>query len=190
MTTFGTYYDFQKKGAVGCHYEELINSCQYCHYSGYISDFDTIYSKERKDEIRSYLKQFALVNIDDVNECKIAGDLANFMHKSNNKIANYYLIGSYLARFDSIRNELRVSLQLETSDYLEKAIQNNEYKDSSSVATIYYLIAEMNRRASQYDKAIEYYDKAINDPNKMDWVEEVATKQKEIAINKDNNNKI
>lgn len=39
MTTFGSYYDFQKKGAIGNHYEELINSCSDCHFSGYLDDF-------------------------------------------------------------------------------------------------------------------------------------------------------
>jgi hypothetical protein len=36
MTTFGTYKDFQQHGAVGNHYEELINTCPKCHFSGYI----------------------------------------------------------------------------------------------------------------------------------------------------------
>ena len=42
MTTSGSFYDFQKKGATGNHYKELINSCSNCHFSGFLSDFEVI----------------------------------------------------------------------------------------------------------------------------------------------------
>jgi len=58
------------------------------------------------------------------------------------------------------------------------------------IANINYLIAEMERRIGNFDEAIKYYDLAINDPNKKDWVESVAKEQKELALKKDDNNKI
>jgi hypothetical protein len=48
----------------------------------------------------------------------------------------------------------------------------------------------MERRIGNFDEAIKYYDLAINDPNKKDWVESVAKEQKELALKKDDNNKI
>jgi len=55
MTTFGSYKDFQKQGAIGNHYEELINSCSKCHYSGYIDDFKLKFNKDEIDRIKSVL---------------------------------------------------------------------------------------------------------------------------------------
>ena len=48
----------------------------------------------------------------------------------------------------------------------------------------------MERRIGNFDEAIKYYDLAINDTNKKDWVEAAAKEQKELAIKKDQNNQI
>ena len=48
----------------------------------------------------------------------------------------------------------------------------------------------MERRIGNFDEAVKYYDFAINDANKKEWVEAVAKEQKELAIKKDDNNKI
>jgi uncharacterized protein YcaQ len=48
----------------------------------------------------------------------------------------------------------------------------------------------MERRTGNFDEALKYYDLAINDINKKDWVEEVAKEQRELAVKKDDNNKI
>ena len=70
------------------------------------------------------------------------------------------------------------------------ALDKNEYEDKSVIANINYLIAEMERRIGNFDEAIKHYDLAINDSNKKDWVEKVAKEQKELAVKKDENNKI
>src|SRR5690606_1230215 len=75
MTTFGSYYDFQKTGAVGNHYEELINSCSKCHFSGYLSDFEKEYSPEQKTKIKNFLVEYENVKIDEAKECEIAGNI-------------------------------------------------------------------------------------------------------------------
>ena len=190
MTTFGSYYDFQEQGAIGNHYEELINCCPKCHYSGYISDFDTTFTKERKEEIKQFLSKYDSIKIDEAMECKIAGELKEYLNNSNDDILNYYLIGSYLVRFDSTRISFRKELQYKTKIFLVRAIENNEYNDFSKIATINYLIAEMCRRTGEFKKAVLYYEKAINDPNKKDWVEEVAIRQKNLAIKEDDDNGI
>ena len=46
----------------------------------------------------------------------------------------------------------------------------------------------MYQRIGDFETAIEYYDQAIADANKKDWVLEVATKQKELAIRRDDSN--
>ncbi|WP_197276078.1 DUF2225 domain-containing protein [Mangrovimonas sp. TPBH4] len=190
MTTFGTLYDFQKQGAIGNHYEELINACPKCHYSGYVSDFDTTFSKERQEEIKGFLSQYDDMLIDDSKECLIAGELKEFLEETNDEISNCYLIGSYLLRLDSTSIDLRIDFQNKTKKYLIQALEQNEYEDSSTIATINYLIGEMCRRTKHFQDAVTYYEKAINDINKKDWVEEVAIKQKELAIEKDDNNEI
>ena len=101
-----------------------------------------------------------------------------------------YFFNRLLGRFDTLNIKHRKSLQLKTSTYLIMALNNYEYKDSTVVPTINYLIGEMFRRTSQFDKVIDYYDKAINDPNKQDWLKEVAIEQKELAIKKNDDNSI
>lgn len=188
MTTFGGYYDFQKIGAIGSYYEELINSCPKCHYAGYISDFDTSFSKAKRMEIESFLSQYQKLKMDDAMECMVAAEIKEFLGASNDAISDCYLIGSYLLRSDSTKRELRVVFQSKTKDYLLAALDSKEYTDPPLLASIRYLIAEMYRRIGDFETAIEYYDQAIADANKKDWVLEVATKQKELAIRRDDSN--
>ena len=70
------------------------------------------------------------------------------------------------------------------------ALVNNEYEDKTMIANINYLIAEMERRIGNFEEAIKYYDLAIKDPNKKDWVASVANEQKELALKKIDNNNI
>tara|TARA_B100001057_G_C22505147_1_gene815534 strand:- start:57 stop:758 length:702 start_codon:yes stop_codon:yes gene_type:complete len=190
MSSFGSYYDFQKQGEIGNHYEELINSCPKCHFSGYLSDFEKKYSKEQKSRVKNFLEKYDNVEINDSKECEIAGKIKEFLKESNDDISNCYLIGSYLIRLDSTQNEYRKQLQTNTLIHLQKAIENKEYEDSSVIATINYLIGEMYRRTSDFENAIIHFDLAISDENKKDWVEEVAIKQKELAIKADDDNSI
>jgi hypothetical protein len=48
----------------------------------------------------------------------------------------------------------------------------------------------MYRRIGEFDKAIQYYDFALNDPNKKDWLLEVASEQKKLALAKNDDNSI
>lgn len=190
MTTFGSFKDFQKQGAIGEHYEELINTCPKCHFSGYIDDFKTKLSEEEKIKIKEYLTKFDNTKIDDAKQCLIAGEIKELQKKSNKEIAFCYVTGSYLLRNNDKQVEFRKELQSKAKDNLISALDKNEYEDKSVIANINYLIAEMERRIGNFDEAIKHYDLAINDSNKKDWVEEVAKEQKELAVKKDDNNEI
>ena len=190
MSTFGSYRDFQKQGAVGNHYEQLINSCPKCKFSGYFDDFNEKYTEEEKIKISEYLSKYKEIKITEAEECLIAGEIKSLLNKSNSEIAFCFINGSYLLRYNKQNINQRKDLQLKAIDKLKLAIQNNEYEDISNIPNINYLIGEMHRRTGNFDDAILYYDKAISDKNKQEWVESVAIEQKELAIKKDDNNEI
>lgn len=190
MSVFGSFKDFQKKGAIGEHYEELINSCSKCHFSGYIEDFKEKISDEEKIKIKEYLTKFDKIKIDDARQCLIAGEIKEVQKKSKKEIAFYYVTGSYLLRENSKQVEFRKELQSKAKENLISALEKNEYDDKTVIANINYLIAEMERRIGNFDEAIKRYDLAINDTDKKDWVETAAKEQKELALQKDENNQI
>lgn len=190
-TTFGSYYDFQDKGAIGDYYEQLINGCDVCYYSGYRGDFDTTFAESYIDSIKTVTSKYMDQKLDDALEHVIAAEIKMLRPYDNDHIANIYLIGSYFLRNakKEKQEERRKELQLETIRFLKKAIDEDEY-EKDVVATIHYLVAEMHRRRGEFDEAIEYYDLAINDKNKQDWVEEVAKEQKKLAEEKNDDNSI
>ncbi|KAF2327297.1 DUF2225 domain-containing protein [Flavobacterium daemonense] len=190
MTTFGSLKDFQQQGAIGSYYEELINSCPKCHFSGYIDDFKVKYTEEEKTKLKQFLQQYDKIKTSDITECQIAGDLKDFLSKPNNEIAHCYLIGSYLAKDKPKFLDLRKELQVKTKTFLILSIEKNEYEDKSSIANINYLIGELNRRTANFDDAVKFYDLALNDPNRQKWIDEVAKMQKDLALKKDDNNTI
>jgi hypothetical protein len=190
MTTFGGYKDFQKKGAIGDHYEQLINSCSKCHFSGNIDDFKKNWTAEEKEMIKVSLAKYADSKMNDGLECKIAGELKELLKAKSSDIAYCHQVGSYVLRSDKNNVVLRKELQLKASGFLILALANNEFEDKTSIANINYLIAEMNRRTGNFDEAVKYYDIAINNPDKQDWVEKIANEQKELALKKDDNNEI
>ncbi|WP_179214966.1 DUF2225 domain-containing protein [Flavobacterium psychrophilum] len=190
MSVFRSFKDFQEQGAIGNHYEELINTCPKCHFSGYIDDFKVKINKVEKIKIKKYLTKFNNIIIDDARQCLIAAEIKELQKQTSKEIAFCYMTGSYLLRKNNTEIEFRKELQLKAKDYLISALDKNEYEDKTMIANINYLIAEMQRRNGNFDEAIKYYDLAINDPNKKDWVESMAKEQKELALKKDNNNKI
>ncbi|QYS87849.1 DUF2225 domain-containing protein [Flavobacterium oreochromis] len=134
--------------------------------------------------------KFNGIAIDNVRQCLIAAEIKELQEKTKKEIAFCYVTGSYLLRENNNEIEFRKEIQLKAKDNLVSALANNEYEDNTIIANIYYLIAEMDRRIGNFEEAIKYYDLAINDLNKKDWVEAVAKEQKELALKKDDNNKI
>ncbi len=187
MSTHGSYKDFQKVGAIGTYYEELINTCPKCSFSGYLSDFKEKYTREQKFLLKNYLSTIKNSKKDEVEQCIIAAEIKELLKKQNKEIGFVYLTGSYFLRTDMSKNELRINLQEKVRSNLVQALANREY-ELSSIASMDYLIAEMNRRTNKFQDAIKYYDLAINNKDKQDWVEEVAKEQKELAEKQDPNN--
>ncbi|HEY1045374.1 MAG TPA: DUF2225 domain-containing protein [Bacteroidia bacterium] len=189
-TTFNSLKDFQKQGAIGDLYESYVNSCPKCHYCGYQSDFDTTFSETTKQEILKILEPFKSSIMTDVVENEIAVKIHQYFKSDNDDIANLYLVASYFLRGDTLQTAKRKELQSNCATYLIKAIEAKEYSKSETYATINYLIGDLYRRIGEFETAIKYYDLAINDQNKKDWLLEMATKQKELAIKKDDDNSI
>lgn len=192
-TTFGNLKDFQKQGAIGDLYESYINSCPKCHFSGYQSDFDSSYTDEAKLEILKILEPFKNSIITDVLEHEIAIKIYQYLNRGNDEIANLYLVASYIIKSeneDSMLKSKRVELQLNCVNYFIKAIEAQEYKEEKTLATIHYLIGELYRRTGNFEKAITYFDLALSNKMKADWLNDYATKQKELALKKDDNNSI
>ena len=189
-TTTHTLNDFQKQGYIGNLYESYVNSCPACHYCGYLSDFDTTFSKTTKQEILKILEPFKSSKMTDVLEHEIAVEIHKYFKRDNDDIAKLYLVASYFLRGDSLQTPKRKEFQLNCATYLQKAIEIKEYEKPETYASINYLIGEMYRRIGEFDNAIKYFDFALNDPNKKDWLLQVATKQKEIALEKNDDNSI
>ncbi len=189
-TTFGTYMDFQKHGAIGDLYESSVNSCPKCHFSGYQDDFDTTFSEESKAEILQILLPFEKLPMTDVVENEITIAIYLWQKRDNDAIAWLYLVASYFLRTDQEQILKRKELQRNCIMYLKKAIELKEYEEQETYATMYYLIGEMYRRVGEFENAIVYYDIALDAKKKPDWLEEIATGQKEMALKSDDDNNI
>jgi hypothetical protein len=189
-TTFSTLRDFQQQGAIGDLYESMINSCPKCHYSGYEDDLDTVFTESIREDILKILVPYRKLKMDDVIECEIAARIHLYFKDKNSIIGNIYLVGSYLAKTSKKKAEKRKELQSLSISYLVKALDGKEYEEEDKYASMNYLVGELYRRTGDFDNAIKYFDTAIKDENKKEWVEKVAEEQKQLAINKDDNNKI
>ena len=189
-TTFKTLKDFQKQGAIGDLYESYINSCPSCHYCGYVSDFDTTFNDTTKVHLLKIIEPYKSSKMDDILENEIAVELFKYFNRSNDDIANLYLVASYLIKTQTKQVDKRKELQRNGIAYLEKAIANKEYPSKSTYATIQYLIGDLYRRVGDFDNAIKYFDLALANESKKEWVSRFATEQKELALKKDDDNTI
>lgn len=199
MTTFGSYMDFQKRGAIGHYYEEMINSCYECKFSGFYSDFNKTYSDTFIRTTNMITEKFFGLNLDDAFECEIAAEIKIMNHYPNDQIANAYLISTYLLRTDSLQTDRRKRLQNKTAEFLLKALEVQEY-EKEELPSVYYLIGEMYRRTGNFEKAILYFDLALTDEenhkkkkrkkNDSYSIKSAAVKQKQLAILNDSNNQV
>ena len=198
-TTFGTMKDFQKQGAIGPLYKVMINSCPKCHFSGFNSDLERIFTEETKTEILQILEPYKEAEMNDILESEIAAKIHIYLNSKNEIIANIYLVATYLLKFDTVQIEKRKELQKECITYQQKAIENQEY-DKTEIPIIYYLIGELYRRTGEFDKAITYFDIVLDNIEKAkkkakkkkgeDWLKTVAVEQRKMAIEKDEKNDI
>lgn len=189
-SAFGTYADFQKQEHMDDYYQELVKSCPKCKYSGFLADFKMQFSAAEKASIKTFLSKYGSLKIDDANQCQIAGKLKEFQKENNDKIANYFLIGSYVLKMNPQKTAYRKELQNKARHFFMKAMANKEYANPMELASINYLIAELYRRTADFENAVKYYDLVIESPQKSPWVEEMVTIQKELAVKKNDINTI
>jgi uncharacterized protein (DUF2225 family) len=187
---YGNYRDFQKQEHVENYYEELVKTCPKCHYSGFLADFKIEYTDIEKAKIKGFLSKYNGILIDDAKQCQIAGELKEFRKESNDKIANYFLVGSYVLKMKPKSAAYRKELQSKAGHFFIKAIANKEYANPNELASINYLIAEMYRRTADFKNAIKYYNVVIKSPKKSPWIEEMVILQKELAVKKNDINTI
>lgn len=189
MTTFGSFMDFQQYGAIGYYYEEMINACKNCYYSGYFSDFDTTFTQSYIDSVNLVTRDFVGKVIDETLECEIAAEIKMLKPDKYDIISNIYLISSYFLKGDSTQISRRKLMQQKAINHLFKALENDEY-NKDVVATVHYLIGELYRRMGDFENAITYFDFAIKNKKKQDWVKDIAKQQKELALKNDDDNSI
>lgn len=187
---YGNYTDFQQQVDMDDFYEGQIKSCPKCHFSGYYYDFSAIYNEKEKKDVLEILSKYNDVKIDDAKECEIAATIKEFFKESNDKIANCYLIGSYVLKKKSKKAVYRKELQKKAAYFLIKAVNNQEYADQAETIAINYLIAEMYRRTGDFKNALKYYDEVLTSKKITAWLEEMAPIQKELAKVKDDTNDI
>lgn len=190
MTTFGSYLDFQKKGAIGSYYEDLIHSCPKCHFAGYDEDFKKTYDDNFKKWIFAELTPLQKnKNLNHLEECEFAAKIYEYQKKKNDQIGNLYLFGSYLLRDDKTQQDKRKQLQLSASRYFIKSLEAKE-PEQNVRGLLSYLIAELNRRAEKFDEAKLWFEKSIKETDNPDWLKKVIKEQKILAVKKDSNNGI
>jgi uncharacterized protein (DUF2225 family) len=182
---YGNYTDFQQQIDLSDFYEQQIKSCPKCHYSGYLFDFTIDYNKDEKRKIKKILSKYDHIEIDDVKECEIAAELKEYIHENNDKIANCFLVGSYILKKNAKKAEYRKELQNKARSFFIKALKKQEYSNPIEITSITYLVAELYRRTGDFENAILYYDEVINSTQKSGWIEEMVFLQKELAVKKD-----
>ena len=191
MTTFGSYRDFQKQGAIGTYYREMIISCPSCHFAGYQGDFDKAVPREIKEKV---IKELKPVNpgkpLDDVTECEFAAKIYEWKKAKSATIANITLVGSYLLKgAEGTDEQRRIKFQAETCRYFEDALQKGEIEVKNKPA-VKYLIGELYRRQGKFDKSIEWFDLALKEKDVPEGLKKWIEEQKKMAEKKDDNNDI
>ncbi|MBK9193349.1 MAG: DUF2225 domain-containing protein [Crocinitomicaceae bacterium] len=189
-TTTNTLKDFQKQGYIGDLYESSVVSCPNCHYSGYVSDFDTSFTKDETGILLNLLQPFESEKPDDVMENEIAVQLYLHWKKPMNEIAWLYLMASYFLKGVEDRQEKRKELQQLCIDYTLLAIDGKEYEKKEMYAVEYYLVGELYRRIGNFESALKYFDLAEETKPKPDWLEPVLKEQREMALNSNDDNSI
>jgi hypothetical protein len=189
MTTTGGTHDFQSIGYIGNYYQALIVSCPRCGYAGFQTDFDTTFPAAVAESLRDYLSRTAKHTLDDVEECERCAELYGVRKLSQEEVAHCYLIGSYLLRTDTVQTVRRKRIQNAGARLLEEAAKT-VLRDSPYVANLYYLAADLYRRADKFDDAIRLFELARNAPRNDDdlltWIDE----QRKLAEKHDDRNDI
>ncbi len=188
FATDTTLADLQKKGSIDGMYENMIFGCPKCYYSGYEHDFGLTFSGFARKEIKAIIAPFKTQPLNDLLEVEIAAKIHTYFGHNNDNIAYIYLVGSYIAKNEPYTTEQRKKIQQASIDSYLKAIEKDEYNQVKVKNNVYYLVGELYRRIGDFDKSITYFNIAIQNMEKDDWIYERVQLQKKLAENKDEDN--
>jgi uncharacterized protein (DUF2225 family) len=191
MTQFGSYLDFQKKGAIGSYYEDIVHGCPTCHFCGTDEDFKKRPTDAVVTKVLAELKPVrAGQRPDHVTECIFTAKIYEWEGRKSSEIADQYLIASYLLRsVPASDQERRREVQQLAASYFEKALAASEFSGPTR-GSVSYLIAELHRRTGQFDAAQTWFDKTSAEKERPDWLDEVIIKQRKLASEKNADNTI
>ena len=191
MTQFGSFLDFQKQGAIGSYYEDLVHGCPKCHFSGSTEDFkkrpaDAVVAKIRAELEPAQIKTWP----DHAAECVFTARIYEWEGRKSMDVADQYLVASFLLRgAPASEQERRREMQRLAATHFEKALAANEITGTSRAA-ISYLVGEMYRRTGAFDAALSWYAKATAEPARPEWLAEIIEDQRKLAEQKNDDNTI
>jgi len=189
MTTFGAYLDFQKKGAIGSYYEDLVVLCPVCHFAGYKADFEKKVGAELRKRVLAELRP-RRGPFSEAQECEVAAQIYEWSGRKPQETADHYLVASYLLRGKkgALETERRRYQQLAASRYaiaFEK--KTLEEKERAPVA---YLVGELHRRSGKFDEALRWYKLALKEKAPPAWLAKQIAEQQKLARKRDAQNGI
>lgn len=191
MTTFGAHRDFQKQGAIGSYYADLVHACPSCHFAGYLGDFRKAADPETKKWVQGELRKvFGARALSEAEECEAAALRYVFEKAKQGAIADLWLVGSYLLR------KAQGPLEAKRKDYqraagkaFTAALAAGEIDEEQRPA-VRYLVGELARRTGDFKAAIGHYDAALADPKLAAWLKTMCDEQKALALKGDANNDV
>jgi hypothetical protein len=191
MTTFGSFRDFQKKGAIGSYYADLVHSCPSCKFAGFLDDFGKpVSAATRKWVLGDHKKKWGARAVSAAEECEMAAERYLFERGKQETIGNLYTIGSYLLRgAKGPLDATRIHYQRAGAKHLDLALGRGEI-EAAQRGPVQYLVAELARRAGDFAMAIDHFDAAAVEPKSPPWLGPLITEQRALAVKKDANNLI
>jgi uncharacterized protein (DUF2225 family) len=188
-TTFGSYRDFQKRGAVGSLYEELVVSCPSCRYAGYADDFTKpLTPRTLTWVLGEYQMKWGSMHLTEADECEAAADRYIFEQAKNEVIGFLYLVASYLLRgAQGPLDDKRKGYQRLAAKFHLQALAAGEI-DAAEVGPVTYLVAELERRTGDFRKALDHYDMALAHRASPEWLKDLVREQRALAVKRDADN--
>jgi uncharacterized protein (DUF2225 family) len=188
-TTFGTFSDFQKRGAIGSLYEDMVVSCPSCRYAGYPDDFTKgLTGRALTWVLGDYQTKWGNKKLTEAEECEAAADRYIFEQAENEAVANLYLVASYLLRgARGPLDEKRKDYQRLAAKFFLQALAAGEI-EATHVGPATYLVAELERRTGDFGAAIDHYDSSLKYPDNPAWLKDVVKDQRALAVKRDPTN--
>jgi uncharacterized protein (DUF2225 family) len=188
-TTFGAYRDFQKRGAVGSLYEELIVSCPSCGFAGWADDFaKPLTPRTLVWVLGEFHMKWGGRKLTQAEECEAAADRYIFEQEKNETIGFLYLVASYLLRgAKGPLDDKRKEYQRLAARFHMQALDAGEV-EADRVGSVIYLVAELERRTGDFRNALDHYDAALKLHASPDWLKDLAKGQRAQAVNRNADN--